>query len=218
MEENRRKFEEARIQQQRDLEQQQAASRARFEEQQRQMEEQRLQREAADRQRREEAERENQRRREEMERAQQQAVAAGPTFTPPPTPSMPNMPSPSIPRFEDVYVCEQCNHDISKTEALGSKCPYCGTVWDSKPPELPPPVASSSSWSSGNTRISGRAIKGLFGLAVLVIGGFVGAIRWLTGSGDSGDSYSQTPSTYYPPSPSTPPPSDNPFSNQNPFN
>ncbi len=151
---------EAEARQQRADEQRQRDEQRRAEEQERR----RQQQEAADQQRAEFA-RQQEEHRQRMQEMQQQSQ----------TPISRFIPTPPTSSFETTtvteYRCSKCNKVVPENISAGGTCPHCGVYFDyteSPTGQRQYANSSSSGSSSSSYRISGRSVRGLVFLVILV--------------------------------------------------
>jgi DNA-directed RNA polymerase subunit RPC12/RpoP len=83
------------------------------------------------------------------------------------------------------YYCSNCNKEVSASIPAGGNCPHCGVRFDYvETPDGKRQYASGSSDSGGSTsrfRVTGRAIKGVIFLVVLLCGGVAALWRKVFG-------------------------------------
>jgi hypothetical protein len=99
--------------------------------------------------------------------------------------SMANLSSgPTGPMMVTEYRCSNCNAVVPDSIGAGGNCPKCGVYFEyTTTPTGQRQYASGSGpgSDSGNWRISGRAIRGVVFLVVLVCGGIAALWRKIAG-------------------------------------
>ncbi len=109
-----------------------------------------------------------------------------PSFEPPtpgPPPSRPPAavapPMSSMPEYEEVGVCSNCNEEVSDEFGAGDHCPHCGVYFEYEEDEYGHKTEVAPDSGGSDVRITGRSIRGIVKLVIFGFAGVASLVGWV---------------------------------------